>query len=355
VIALALLAACWREPSVTGPTGMAGRIVDSRGKPLSGILVHTLESNDTTDDDGHFAVLYKDPDQLLNFVAHTAPYYTRRYTPADDGTVVTIAMPEGRDATVVCAAPQPCELHLAWDLGSGLVASVRVPCSGAADRPFSGLPVGTPAVTCTTDAGADVPIALTDEGKSLVIGPPRIPARIEVRGDEGFDPSTCVVTAGDATATPSGTGSWSVDVAGVVTASAVCDGRPAVPQALHAGPDASATLVWSATGPSFDPPAMATAGDLWLVLDGPDGWMIRIPRGSDGSYPLPPLAAGTYRIAIGDAGALATVLAPAHLDEAGVVQVLAVTPGDGATPGGLVGALRLDRDVTEGSLPVVGL
>jgi hypothetical protein len=347
---------CHWTPHESGPNGLVGRLLDPMGMPLAGVPVESLEARERTDEEGRFAVQYKPPDELVHFVWN-GTWYKRVYRDEDAGKVVDVKLPPVRDAKLSCALDQPCDLELGWDLGEGLTARVTTACTpGAEPVLLPSIPKGTPSLQCRGAEGNRAAV-LEDRGETMEILPPPVPVRVEIRAEEGREPSDCAVQIGRRAGVASGEGFWTAEATGTVTVSAVCEGRHAVPKTVRAGAGEVA-LDWSPTGPDVDLAGMPLASDLYLVREGAGddpGWMIRVPAGADGRFALPPLASGSYRVAVGDPGRLAVVSAPAEPAPAGVLQVLAVTPGDGTSPGGLVGLLRLEEDLVEGQIPVTGL
>src|SRR5690606_7621359 len=122
-------------------------------------------------------------------------------------------------------------------------------------------------------------------------------------------------------------------------------GRPALPRTL--GPDeAAAALEWSETGPTLDLPGRPEADQLRIVgePEGERGWLLTLRADEDGTFSLPPLPPGTYRVAVGAGEPLA---------------LAALDPGEG--PDGTLrlvdgrqGVLRVDEPLTEGRIPVEG-
>lgn len=352
-----LLIGCW-EPAVTGPQGMAGRVLDATGYPVKGLSVETVEERDVTDDDGAFAVQYKPPDTFVHFRWQGA-WYQRAYRTDDDGGVTEIRLPFVRDVAVRCALADPCDAELSWTFADGLTARATARCEPGRELTLAGLPKDAASVRCGAAPGQSAPpVAADDAGAVITLTPPPVPVRVEVRGEEGAAADGCRVRVGASDAAPSGDGFFVAHAAGTVTVSAVCDGRPALPRTVNVAEATEVTLEWSPVGPVLDVSApVPLAGELTLVWEpeGRAGWMLRVAPSPDGTYALPPLPAGRYRVAIGDPGLLAAVPAPAGDTEPGVLRVVSVTPGDGNAPGGLVGVLRLDEDKTDGEIPTVGL
>ncbi len=350
-----LLGGCHWTPEVTDHHGMVGRILDPKGMPVGGLAIESLEARAVTDEEGRFAVEYKPPDELVHF-SWKGTWYQRTYQEGDDQKVVDVRLPEIRDADLVCGLEAPCDLELVWDLGEGLTAKVNAACTPGSQAKLLSIPRGAPTITCRDGVGSKA-FVLEDRVDTVEILPPAGPVRVEIREEEGRLPADCTVQIGRREAVKAGEGFWTAEATGTVTVSALCEGRPAVPRTIRAGAG-EVVLDWSPTGPELDLAGMPLANEMWLVRDGsPEdlGWMIRIVAAEDGRFQLPPLAAGAYRVAVGDPGNLATMTPPSEPVPPGLLKVLAVSPGDGTSPGGLVAMMRLEEDVVEGQIPVSGL
>ena len=139
---------CW-EPKSTGPSGMVGRVVDSGGAPIAGVLVESLEAEVASDAAGRFAVQYKAPDQFVHFVVHDT-WYQRSYLPTDQGREVALQLPPLVDRQVRCApALQGAKVELRWEWSESWSARRAVTCPAAdvgSAVILSGVPAGFPQV-----------------------------------------------------------------------------------------------------------------------------------------------------------------------------------------------------------------
>jgi len=83
---------------------------------------------------------------------------------------------------------------------------------------------------------------------------------------------------------------------------------------------------------------------MWLVSETEvPTWMIEIPPSADGTYALPILPPGVYRLGAVDAGAMALASVPTALEAGGVRYRM---------EGGIVGFLKVDTDLSEGVIPL---
>ena len=345
-----LIAACWR-PTETGPNGMVGRMLDAEGRGVAGIDVSSLEEHVTTDSTGAFAVQYKPPEQFVSW-AYGAAWIRRTYREEDRGKVIDVRLPALRDVALSCevepvagASGAPCaRVQLTWDLGGGLFAKADLPCDRS-PKQVVGLPVGAPTAACA------VPVRLVESGDRWVVRPPPTPLRVEIRADEGPLPASCVVRVGDRLASPMEGGFFTAEASGRVQVGGACDSRPLFPRFADAEAG-SVALDWSPVGPLLDLAGLPTpAGPLRLIREA-DGVTLVVEPEPDGSFRLPPLPEGRYRVGIGDTAALAT-MAPPALVAPGAVRLLAQVPATAAGPGGMAGVLVLDAELEEGKLPVV--
>lgn len=338
---LLTLLACW-EPTETTSHGMVGVLRGADGAPVKGVLVSSLESEQTTGPEGKFAVQYKPPDQFAGFHKGDA-WYQRLYREADDHKVLELRLPETRDVNLVCELA-PCAATLSWDLGDGLSARTTADCAPGAKRQLNQLPAGLPTAVCKVD-GTPVALTVVDEGTTLTLRPPDAALHIEIQTDEGSPPQSCSVDVGGRVALSEGEGLFSGAAYGRTVITANCDGRPAFPKVLDRATDSTVVVEWSPDGPSVDLGALPVLEGLRLVLDGPQGWSLPLASGPAGVVELPPLPMGRYRLVT-----------------AGIVPL--ESPPEGLEPGvlrgklseaGFVGYLRLDEDLPSGKIPVVGL
>jgi len=318
---------------------MVGRVIDVGGNPVQGLKVESLEAQDFTDETGRFAVQYKPPEQFVSFL-YQEQWYKRVLRPEDSGKELVLQLPLLRDLRVECELTKSCNVGLSWQVAAGFSVSTAVACEPAGKLLLRGVPRDPPQVSCPGLEGVRGEI----RGDSLVILPARKQVRIEVVSD-GAEPSACTVQVGDRMGSPLGGGVYVAEVSGVVTASAICEGRPALPRTLDTSLLETVSLSWSSQGPYLDlAPIAPTADRMWLVSETEvPTWMIEIPPSADGTYALPILPPGVYRLGAVDAGAMALASVPTSL-EAGVVRY--------RTEGGVVGFLKVDTDLSEGVIPL---
>lgn len=327
-----VLGGCWWvPPEGTSASGMAGRVLGPDGVPLVGQLVETVESTVQTDADGTFGLYYKRPDTHVHFI-HEGTWYRRMYLPADDGRVVTLQLPESGPRSLVCGE-QACDVELKWELSPGFSGKQRARCEPGRTVELPSAPLGSPEPTCRV-GGKAIPVVLRAEGPRLELGPP--PRALTLSLDlDGTPAEPCVVRVDGTESRVEGD---SVQVEGVPGAQvgAVCDGRPAWPARIPV--DGDLVLRWTADGPSIQPPPGFAGRSLRLVLaDGP----LSVRATGSGSFLLPPLPAGTYRVELGSIPEGAQ--APDPVD--GVV--VAASVGEG-----LVGTLHLSAPLDEGVVSV---
>lgn len=333
------VAGCW-DPTVTGPKGMVGVLVGPDGAPVADQLLESLEAQKRTGPDGRFALQFKPPNTSVTFRRGGA-FYARALQPADHGADVTLQLPALRHATLACG-DRTCDATLTWTLGEGFTARVVTQCAAGKTLDLGEVPAGEPAMTCRADLGAAAePVPLDDRGAMLVVPPPPRAVRITV---EGAAPDTCEVALDGAPATKTPDG-WTGESTGIFTATATCGGIPARP-VLGTIQAPSAELVWSATPPTLDPGAVfSPVGEVLVVADA--GWKLPIRAKADGTFALPPLDAGRYRL----------IFAPPDARDAMFgVQPPPAVPGTlvVAEPaeGLFVGVLELTAPLTSGEIPV---
>lgn len=322
---------------------MVGHVRDAAGQPVRGLTVSTLETDDRTDDDGRFAVVYKDPDRYVHFTLGDT-WFRRTFRPADEGTEVDLRLPALRDATLSCGA-QTCDATLKWAIEVGLEARVAARCQPGVSIALRQIPQASPELACR---GEGVQPTLVDRGRALALEPPLQPLRVELRALEGALPSDCRVEVGDVEARPAGPGFWVAEIAGRVTVAGRCGGRPARP-ATVAADVGSVTLEWSPQGPALDLEEVAPWGNRVEILaeDGEEpGWGLVLEPDSGGWVSLPPLSRGRVRVRIDG-----STPAPGDVpDVVGRADVLVLTPM--STGESLVGVLEVAGDLLDGTVPI---
>lgn len=359
MLLLLLLPACW-TPQETSATGMVGRVYDADGKPVGGLLVETEEARAQTDGSGQFAVSYKSPTQFA-FFEHAGLTFTRRYQPADDGKVLDLRLPPVAPRAFSCEMDQTCEVSLTWDLGEGLEATLRATCDATEPivsfpAPVSGLPVKA---SCRAQTGPDQELRAV-EGNELYppphvrILPPPVELSVKLSTSELPLPRSCTVYADGRAAELSGEGRWVVPTFGRTMLHAVCDGLPGTPRMVIARGPGETALTWSPTTPALDARARVPGAQRLRLLKagGRDrGWSLQIEADKEGTFVLPRLSEGTYVFGFDLPLAELHKLHPAEDLPPGVLQLTDVPDPDGNPL--RVGLLKLDTELTSGSIPLV--
>ncbi len=344
MLGVATLTAGCGGPSQTGPNGMVGRVLGGLDIPERDLVIESLEARDVTDADGKFSVLYKPPEQHVHFTWKGA-WYRRVYQPEDEGTDVVLRLPQVRDVDLACQTTVPCVLTVRWQLPSNLEARARAKCAPGQTGHLLGVPAASPSeMTCVAQDAPDREVR--DEGSKLIVAEPQRAVTVRVSGPDGPAPECTVRANGDVEPGPD-PDSWRVTARQLVTASAICAGRPAVPASvnpLSADAPEELVLVWAPAGPSLDVAGVVDASALWLTAEGPTGWSVRLDV-TDGRVLLPPLPAGAYRVAFSDGETLPIGLGPAGPAPAAPGVLLR------RTAGGALGMLAVRGDETS-ALPV---
>ena len=324
---------------------MVGRLVDSDGKPIAGVLVESLEAETTTDADGRFAVQYKAPDQFVHFVLHET-WYQRTFLPDDEGHEVLVQLPRTGEVQARCELGLQTEIELSWDLGAGLTARRTAACGAGASASLvlGGVPNGLP----RGRSGARA-IDVEGSGGAIRLFPPAFPVKVEVRAEDAAQLPTCLVQIGGLAATRGDDGTFIGQGRGLTTVSAICAGHVAVPQAVRVDAETSVTLEVAHTSPTLDlESVLPGASAAWLTREGADGYTVPLTADNKGTWVLPPLTAGVYLVAVGDA---ANALRAGDLvaPSAGTLYVKRVAEGEVLV---VVGRLRVDQDIASGAIPV---
>lgn len=159
--------ACHLRPSVSGPDGLVGNVVEAAGQPVAGLRVRSLEAEGTTGSDGHFAVWFKAPEQFVQFDWHGLSWQ-RRLLPSDVGRVVQIGLPPVSPRQLDCGRVRA-DVVLAWDLADGLRGTLPARC-GRGGAWQADLPPGAPVVE--RGPVGDVAVRATELGIVLEMGTP---------------------------------------------------------------------------------------------------------------------------------------------------------------------------------------
>ena len=314
---------------------MVGRLVDATGAPLSDVVIQTVEAQARTGGDGQFAVSWREPTQVIHFERGDV-FWQRAYQPEDASRQVLIQLPRERDVRLVCGGASV-ESTLRWEFEEGLTARVPLRCEPEKVLSLSRIPGRIPVLEGVEDW------YVADGSRELRLYPRERPIRVEVRAAEGVNYVACEVQVAGAPATPAGEGLWVGKGAGDVAVGARCDGRPAWPQRVPLD-EGSVTLDWAPVGPSVDLASVVPEAHRIVFFPTADP-MLAIDEiaGFDGSFALPPLVAGSYRLWTGES---ADRLPPVHA--MGSEGVLVVKPHSGRW----VGTLILRQDVVNGRIPV---
>lgn len=323
----------------TGPHSMIGRVLDANGDPVAGLDVTTIESETRTDDDGRFAVTYKEPSRWVSFTLDGLRYQ-RAYRPDDDGTVVEIRLPATERTGLGCEFAAPCEATLTWQLGDDLEATARATCDRDEAYVLDAAPAGLPSeVTCRNDVtGPDAPARAVAKNRGLIVTPPPVTLTIDLTTASSDLPSNCRVDVDGTTVPRTGAGSYAAQVFGHVQVDVWCDAIPAVPRKYYVREPASVTVDWMPDTPSIDiAPTLPWATSLSIAaLEGRSrGWLLHVPV-DNGQAVLPPLEPGVYAFAAG-------------VDDE---RVMNMRPGEGLRPDVLLvrqvpESMRADPEVPE--------
>ena len=151
----------------TGAAGMAGRLLDAGGQPISGVVVSTVEAESRTNAEGSFAVGWKKPDHYV-FFSHQGLFYQRTLQEGEGG-VLDLTLPTTRAATLTCP-PKDAPLTLLWTIPPGLEVRRTTKCIPGAVINLGQIPVGEPVLKGTEDS-----LKLHDHGASITVAGPDVP------------------------------------------------------------------------------------------------------------------------------------------------------------------------------------
>ncbi len=163
---LLFLFAC-HSVTETGPSGMAGRLVDATGDAVPGVVVSTVEAESRTNAEGHFAVPWKKPDHYV-FFNHDGLFFRRTLQEGESG-VLEIPLPATRSVQLHCPA-EACPLTLTWNPEPGFEVRRTHRCVGPAQVDLGAVPVGPPRASC--DGAA---FTVRDDGSTMTVGPAKKP------------------------------------------------------------------------------------------------------------------------------------------------------------------------------------
>ena len=190
---LLMLTGCF-EPEFTGPDGMVGRVIDAEGKPVRGLRVVSEEHGDTTDQDGRFAVQYKEPSQYIHFY-YDGLWMKRQWQEGGDELRVLLRLPPLQDLEMFCELPYQCNAEFHWELDGHLEATATAKCLPGIPTSLVRVPMGTPKAVCrsVSGRGTEVVPRVSIEGKRLSLLPPPSELRVEVHDRNRRTPQECAV------------------------------------------------------------------------------------------------------------------------------------------------------------------
>jgi hypothetical protein len=353
---LVVLVAC-NAVGETGPRGLVGRLLDNEGTPIANQHVATAEHGVQTGDDGSFEVRWKAPNTVATFRRGGMEW--RRALQPDDPPKVDLRLPSVRDGEIACRSETPCNAELRWDHGAGLSSRVDVKCGdGTPVARVPSMPVGKPTVTCSTLLG-DLDLLIEDDADRLLITSRPLARPFVITGAKREDGCDAKLFSGKVTQS---VGTWGLEPAGDTWAWALCRGRAGVPSPVSPRPagiqdeEALVALPWAATGVDIrlEPPVPEprTLTVIRRSESGAPGWQLSIEPADDGTYRLPRLTEGEYRLGLGAPSVLGKLNPPTP--EIPGELVFVAGPGEWGVEGGYVGALRLEEDLDEGMLQFEG-
>ncbi|TVQ90521.1 MAG: hypothetical protein EA397_11850 [Deltaproteobacteria bacterium] len=357
ILAVSLLFMGCHGVGQTGPRGIKGVLVTADGAPIARQRISSEEHGMLTDEDGRFEVRWKDPATFVDF-NRGGLKWRRAWQRDTDAGEVRVELPPLREGELVCRTELECMADVSWTFGDGLKAETRIQCGEKVPASvFRGLPRQLPTVRCSTILG-DLDLDVReDRGRVLIKSRPQ-PLPVEF---EGADEATCqpAILHGDVV---EGVGVVGLRPTQSTYAWAVCDGRagtpvPAAPmERIGSTSEATIELPASLDGVDLvlDPP-LDKPRTLTLVHQRESGsiaWEIRVDPVDGGTYKLPPLPRGDYRLGWGSKDVFSQVNPP-DPEIPGTVVIVARS-GPWGQRGGYVGALRLEEDTPKGTLKVDG-
>ena len=347
------LIAC-NKPTTTGPTSMIGVLHNDDGTPAKGVAIHTLEAQTVTDDEGKFAVTYKEPSQWVQ-VEPGDIVLRRKWSAADNDQTVDITLPALSLVPVGCSLPAPADLRVRWNLGPHTTAESRFHCDKNEPVTLNLIEGRLPdEVEHVADPAMAITIEETPQGWN--VKPPPITLDIELIVNKRPLPSACVVRANGEVIPRHDGGIYRAKLFGDVEVEAQCDGIPATPAKLFAVGDAKYEMPWFRETPILDVSTLAP----WAIrvtvakLKGRTyGWSLELPVPKDGRVVLPRLDPGEYAIGVNQPPRKVGSVTRAKDIDAGTLWFVALPEEnwDGETPEG-VGILTLEQDLRWGELPV---
>ncbi|MBX2797880.1 MAG: carboxypeptidase-like regulatory domain-containing protein [Myxococcales bacterium] len=333
--------------TVTTETTLVGKIVDSSGAPVSGVLVQSIEDGHTTGSDGGFRLKVEPPNRFVHFTSK-GTWYRRNGVASDEGKVFELTLPEVAELAVQCP-DVACDLALVWELSEGFEAQFRPACEPGGTAEVPAAPTSAPTVRCTQGKNRDQRLLPMDveygDGK-LSIRQGGAEVRIEVRAKEGPIPEDCAVRVGDRVAKPAGMGFWTAPVPSGATAAAVCQGVPAQPVwVLPEQASETVVLHWRPEGPSLDMSQVAPWAEEVVLTGGAAGWSLPMAP-QNGRVQLPPLKPEVYQILVRGSGTELPLAVSAPTSSAAGTAVFAEAGAEQ-----LVGRLEVKAPLGTGEVP----
>lgn len=344
------------EVWTTGSRGIRGVLLDSGGAPIGRQRVTSEDHGATTDHEGRFEVRWKDPTTFVD-IKRGGVTWRRTWRPKVDRGIVRVQLPPVRAGEIDCRTELECLADVRWEFPDGLSAFTTIACGERTPSLRVGaLPYVQPSIRCTTIVG-DLDLDITDRDDRLTVRSQPQPQAVGV-ADDGDGACRVAVLKGEVI---EGVNQVGLRVSGPTWAWSVCRGRVGPPVAVEPLARGVRRTVDELMLPqasegvdlSLDPPLDDPAG-LRLVRRNPDGtvdWELRVEP-VDGTYRLPPLPRGEYRLGWGAAQVFASVNPP-DPEIPGTVVIVARS-GPWGERGGYVGALRLEEDTPRGTLAVDG-
>ena len=356
ILVLGGLAACW-APTDTSSVSMIGLVLDADGLPVKDLHVHSIEARDLTDEQGRFAVNYKEPDQYV-MAQQNGLTLRRAYTPLDDGTVVQLQFPSVGEVPYRCeGVSEPCELDVTWRLGPETTVKAKGRCDEDAGLATASWPEQRPeTATCRTNVTATPTVLYPWARRSGGFRFTPEPYDLTI-GLAGSPSVKHCASYGDAELLEGSLASgWTSQAWGPIRLTGFCDEIPILPRALYVMEDADVALQWSPQTPWVDLGGRhpkAESLKLFKRTGQIRGWWQELPRGEDGRFRLPPLTPGNYIVGL---HAEWDMVFGAKVDESSrtdVLQFVTLPASDAQGEPWVIGALKIETDRTDGRIPVV--
>ena len=231
------------------------------------------EHGDTTDQDGRFAVQYKEPSQYIHFY-YDGLWMKRQWQEGGDELRVLLRLPPLQDLEMFCELPYQCNAEFHWELDGHLEATATAKCLPGIPTSLVRVPMGTPKAVCrsVSGRGTEVVPRVSIEGKRLSLLPPPSELRVEVHDRNRRTPQECAVFVSGSKIQDVGGGVWMGAATGIVSIGAVCGGIPAVPQRVDVSASTRVVLQWLGSGPTLSfADVTGEFDELVVQSDSPDG------------------------------------------------------------------------------------